>query len=1566
MKLKRTFVLSKMNKDLDERLLPSGQYPHAENIRVANTDASSVGSVENVKGNFQITSFSLTNAKTLGGIKDSSNQKIYWFTTSDTKDMVVEYDILNLKVNILLETTRTEKDSGILNFNENFLITGVVKIINGDSDKDLLIWTDDFNPPRMINIERSKTYGIDGFEEDDISLIKKPPRFAPKINYTFTSSSKENNLENKFISFTYRYKYLDGEYSSLSSFSNYCFSPKAFNLDYQTMENNGMVNIFNAMKIIFNTGDKRVTDVEIIYKESNSNTLFLIDTFNKKQENWEDNEEYSFTFSNSKKYVALSDFELYRRYDNIPLLAKALTVINNRLVFGNYVEGYNLKDKSKQDIYIDYNVSIINKELVGNTIPITLVNNSNLINIDFTNIELKKDSRLSFEFSLKESEPNTDGLYSNGLDFILNKDYKNVLVLADDKDFILFIQDLLTENFKTYYKTTIPPDSTVKEILKFDISILTDATNLYISSPSVVYEIPNPEDPENPKIITRKWIFTKSTNVYYKETSVNSSLKSNRSYEVGVIYLDKYNRSTTVLTNTNNSIYIPQNFNNYQNKILVSIHNNPPYWADRFKLVVKQNKDFYQTIYCNVFLEDGLYRWILLEGANKDKVKEGDTLIVKSDIGGVVEDLIKIRVLELTTKEAKFIKEAPSGLYMKIKPVGIDLNAANITISTFNGYTSYRYPIRTFTYPPFGQGDPFELYKLNAGSSIRIYIEFKASGNISYFTTYDKTYRVQNDYDSVKEWFDAEVKNLGDFGKWFTWNGRSDIGNNICCGHGEADEWNHTSGWGFSEDGRQFYVVPHRKGTAERNIRSAVVFTIEFGGNTIIFETEPKDSTNDIFYETADTFEIIDDKHNGNISNQTNNSPAIIEMDFFNCYVQGNGAETYRYKDIFNSNFLNIDSRPTTTSIEKYKEVRRYADLTYSEPYNENNNLNGLNEFNLSRGNFKDDIDKKYGYIQKLYSRDTDLIVFQEDKVSKVLYGKNLLMNADGSSNVSIIEDILGTQISFRGEYGISRNPESFSFDGFNIYFTDAKRGTVMRLFNDTLEEISLLGLKQFFKDKFKNNIDNKKTGGYDPYYNEYIIHSSSDPVNTPLDIKCSDFFIKSDFFGELIVNIDYGLSIGFGAGIVWDTNGVPLLFTIYLGDDTFDTGFVGDPKYNKELEELGYPPVSRDSQGTFQFEKNKIFPTIAKLKIFAPICGSDFKLTTLCHKEDDKKIYFIISNQPEYENKSSINRFKWVRDNYNSSYKSDQTIYKKEFISHFEILSGRQGDGFIPLLGSDVIMEAYSNFSVDSPFKSGGRFGYLLTDKAYKPEDIKDIVDDFTFIEDPEEIVYPNGDLLYTGKFTLPESMSNLDIYLLYDYQATPAITINTKIIIYFDDSGSMNGTLEPLEKMRDTILKERLLPLYDYDSDLYDKSVIIISQSDERTIDMLNMNGRTPDGNVIVLVFQDEAVPVYHGRSVDTLCPYTQKYNDDISIFIDRLKSFNPLYYRAIIFQVATGGSIYEVFKEFLKHVQNGTDCYSGDKGLKDREEIIFKYDITPSGTPEYYLDNIVEGLKDLGYDL
>ena len=86
----------------------------------------------------------------------------------------------------------------------------------------------------------------------------------------------------------------------------------------------------------------------------------------------------------------------------------------------------------------------------------------------------------------------------------------------------------------------------------------------------------------------------------------------------------------------------------------------------------------------------------------------------------------------------------------------------------------------------------------------------------------------------------------------------------------------------------------------------------------------------------------------------------------------------------------------------------------------------------------------------------------------KILANKDAVFNADGNPNLTATANVLGQTIPFNGEYGISKNPESFASEAYRAYFTDKVRGVVMRLSVDGLTPISMHGMKNWFKDNFK------------------------------------------------------------------------------------------------------------------------------------------------------------------------------------------------------------------------------------------------------------------------------------------------------------------------------------------------------------------------------------------------------------------------------------------------------------------------------------------------------------------
>lgn len=1096
---RRVVLQGKMNKDVDERLLPNGQYLHAENFQTSQNAGGEMGVGKSVAGNIRLTNLDLINAKTIGVLEDGSNDKIYYFVTSDEKDMVLEFDYNSKRLNTLLSSNRS---NGVLNFNKNFLITGINKFVNGESEKDLLAWTDDINPPRIINIERAKTYPIDGFVEQDISVIKRPPLYAPVASLTYTSTGLENNLKEKYPMFAYRYRYLDGEYSALSPFTEITFSQSEFELDYNTLENVGMVNAFNAVNLGFSTGSKRVTDVQLVFKESNNPTLNVIETFNKAKLGWESDVTRSYLFSNNKICAVLPEAELYRAYDKVPLLAKAQESVGNRLVYGNYLEDYDMITADGDPVLLDYELSLVSLDIKGINLLLSVsdgASSGSRLTFNFANIALKQGTLLRLNVGMKETLYNTDGNYKLVNSFILNSDVKSATELALNTEFIAFVEQVMTSSFVNGFSMTAPANSTRTGSANFSIHSST-ATTITINAPTLLFKIDDTPDNDEDDVFHNEistWRFASETSsASFVANGIASSLKTNRSYEIGMIYKDGDARGSTVQSSISNTLYVPQKFSTFKNKLRVDLKHEPPAWAKHYSFAIKQNKLNYDTIYVTTFYEEGLDRWVLLDGANKDKVKQGDTLILKSDLDGFTAEEKKVSVIEVAIKEQNFLSENEdvygneiierAGLYMRIRPNGFNMDYSE---STFLNWTAYK--ASKSTKPTIYIGNMSRLdvatntvvdYAVTQGSRIEIDLRNYESDGDEF--SYKKSFIAQGDYANMQLWFEAEVNTLGSFTNY---------------------------SWMRNENGLLLRVEARLSGATFERSKFQAKINIRVSAGMVIFETEAKDVDTQIFYETSQTFDIDSGFHKGNIQNQNASQNAIVELDSYNCFAQGNGAESFKIKDVMNNNFLNFDLRPSTTSAEAYKSVRRFADLTYGAPYVESSNFNGLNEFNPFNVNYKDDIEKHYGTIQKLYTRDTDLVVFQEDKVHKVLFGKNLLYNADGSTNLTSVDDVLNNHIAYAGEYGISRNPESLSFNGNSVFFTDAKRGCVLRLSLNGLDEVSSFGMRAWFKGLFRNSIDKKKVGAYDPYNDVYTLSSEDAAVrNLGASLDCSLTFDDS------------------------------------------------------------------------------------------------------------------------------------------------------------------------------------------------------------------------------------------------------------------------------------------------------------------------------------------------------------------------------------------------------------------------------------------------------------------------
>ena len=1447
MDLNTTFLKGRMNKSLDERVLPDGEYIDALNIRIGSTENNSVGAIENSLGNTRVAAISYNgtelsaNARCIGAYDDSQHETIYWFITDpNVIDMVVSYnERTNSIIYHIISTT-------VLNFDTEYLVNGI-NLIDG-----LLFWTDNFNPPRKINVGRSYPYptaGVDNITEDDISVIVSPPLESPSIT-PLVVSTEENYMTDKFISFSYRYKYKDGEYSSLSQFSDIAFEPNNFFVDYTTYTNGSMNNIFNSYDVAFNTGNENVVQVDLCFKLSDSSIVNIIERYVKYEQGWGDNQIRSIQFNNKKIYTALPSSELTRLFDNVPLTAKSQTTMGNRLIYGNYVDGYDI-DTSINYGVLGYNEDIGDKDLEV-TVQSGLYNlnpsdprniNSSIIIIDFTDVEIVTGLLLTIDFNLYHSAFGGDPSYADGeilnefnytFNFNITNDFSSAYLLSQNQSFIDAIythQTLcgdglsLTDVFNCSITTiaTTPPNW---DIAGTGINAINQGFTI-ISSPSepniIKLQIPaikfvGVEDPD-PAIYGYEYLADVGTTAAISKLESKKSLHSNRDFEVGIVYQDEYLRSSTALVCDSNTVFFPASTSDKRNYIVATIQNLAPSWASRYKFVVKPSRSKYETIYTNLFFQDSDgFVWFKLEGENISKAKEEAILTVKRDSNGALNNLVTTSVLEVKAQSSNFITNPPStdkviyepaGTYMKMRVSNFEVNYNKDSLIDLKGLDntgrsystqrwdfSYENPAYVLADPITSTNQPRLPYEIPAGSLVSFNIRMSrgARGNScgSRYYTYTKTIVANQDYanfylfcqgegvnfeDGVRSGGDDTI-NTNDYNQLLgTYDPVCEtiFGGTICSyftpftapgvnrfqfqSVGLVDPYDEDlvgSIFLIAQTGTPACASAPFVNTEKRSYVSGNI-TIQQATSLIIFETEALDADGEIYYEGSDSFPIVNRFHMSGSADmdldQTSstdpNGYGVVTLNFFDCFTFGNGVESYKINDSLTGDPFYLGERVTAVAQEQYKSADRYASMTYSGIYNADTNINKLNEFNLSLANFKD-LEKSFGPINKLYARRTDVLVLQEDKISYVLAGKNLLSDSAGGGQIASIPEVLGTQIARTEDYGISNNPESFAVLGGEVYFTDVKRNVVLNLRGgsaqgDDLSIISDLGMKYWFRDEFKNSTNFLKIGGYDPYMDEYVLHltETAMPVEIPV-FGCGTTVSQQRTSDPYRFDVDLGNDIG----------EVTINFSLLEGSVDISINYDGGGVYKNVFDVAG--------DYVIPFNKTSVLPT--KINVSIDPDNSSYSINTSCVDVlNYLTVYRVVYNNPGIVGDTIHNKYKWSVGTYNSPFSTDFVTMEADGVSLYESETGGLSRGMIPANGSNItiVSEKLStdtfNFNLDS-----NAFRYLISNNLYTPEELLPLLTTITPTTGTYQAVINNANLF-----------SSDYLYLVWDYRSMVVLTL-------------------------------------------------------------------------------------------------------------------------------------------------------------------------------------------------
>ena len=712
-KVSNNFIKGKMNKDLDDRLIPVGEYRNAINAQVSRSEGPNVGALENVLGNIRVsdmrtlTQNTMPNAFSIGYCADEINNRVFIFLTdntlasyvNDAKNAIVVYNATTNSTTLLV--------TGVfLNFSTLNPITGVNIL------EDLLYFTDNRNQPRVINVTFANPNGVNTptyYEtEDQISVAKYNPyqsielykvssdlnpteyestmydvvsKFYPdgglgilnanvtsgdttmqilKANFqgdlipdatiafidttspgTFTTTTltvssvqdnttywtvgtsaalpdllkattevvfnynyyydikyngDENLLKDKFVRFAYRFKYVDGEYSIISPFTQECFIPKqdgyfmykrnpipngtppnfgspvatSPDLNIQDEEDTFRTTTVDFMenkvnKILLRIPlpqnsnileqDFKISELDVLYKESTSSNIRVVETV---------------PVARIRQGDGRGDV-------NGAITNSATLVIDN--ISGSIKPGMSISENSGSTTIINNPVviSFDGTSTVVMSSPQSIANNANLVFGQRTHFEYEYQSTKPYKVlpssdttrtydkipvrALSQEVISNRIVYGNFLDKHTppaSIDYN--LAVSEKSSFNLGIGQAATtgtNNSGITIINTATATGTLEAgyIVTANVAgIQTDSVVVSFTASSVTIDKTTNASIAAGSILT----FTAPSNVRWTTSTVeypNSSLKQNRNYQVGVILSDKFGRSSTViLSDGDNSV----------------------------------------------------------------------------------------------------------------------------------------------------------------------------------------------------------------------------------------------------------------------------------------------------------------------------------------------------------------------------------------------------------------------------------------------------------------------------------------------------------------------------------------------------------------------------------------------------------------------------------------------------------------------------------------------------------------------------------------------------------------------------------------------------------------------------------------------------------------------------------------------------------------------------------------------------------------------------------------------------------------------------------------------------
>ena len=869
-------------------------------------------------------------------------------------------------------------------------------------------------------------------------------------------------FKNDFPRFSYRYKYNDGKFSVYAPFSLAAFVPGKFEYLSRDGNNEGMKDVIRKITLsTFPTTPANVQEVEVLYKGSQSTNVYLIESF---AYDFAANPQPVLTLEITSGVLGrvIESNQLLRLFDNVPQKAKAQELIGNRIVYGNYLQNYDVPNAS---IFIDASQT-----------------NSAHTNAGFGIATVKTDREYQLGVSFLDSFGRESPVFtSNGGAISFNQENSEKINILKGKLSASSTVPAWADYFKFYIKNISPEYYNIA----LDRYYSAQDGSVWLSFPSS----------ERNKLKEGQYIRLKKQHDTSIPVTINNKYKITGLENEAPDYLTAVKTTTAankILAKTNGFIF-------GNNKVKFYGPNNTPVIDGN--TTGGGNESFY-----NGFRQGSSLQFINASGTGRSNIYE----IIEGGPTGVVFEDNNILYSEYEALLTEGIKQSDTWLTLLNNLVPLSAAIIEETqrpLPEFQGrFFAKINPNATFTnnvsaafaslvpeYVVDTEGSITQTAPQTGPSPSQLYWEDAYSGfpnpngglpvGVTFFSVIVVGYPTSAT-DAAKVFWDslqpgARIKfkqSNGDVSNdFYIINSIVDGGiiqrqTNVPQGLGTAQRLIITIDRAYDDTLIKAYP-PTIQIYRERIAPNQELLS---SSNPAIFETEPEETTDlDLFYEASNAIAI-------------GNATAVQTLSWFNAYSFGNGVESDRIRDDFNAPTLGKGVRVSSTLEEPYRQERLGSQMIFSGIFNSISGINNTNQF-LTAENITKSLNVSYGTLQKLHARDTDLIALCEDKCFRILANKDALYNADGSTNVTASNNVLGQTVPFVGEYGISKNPESFASFGFRSYFADKARGTILRLSRDGLTDIGDKDMSFYFQDKLRTSTG-AFVGSYDTDASSYNV----------------------------------------------------------------------------------------------------------------------------------------------------------------------------------------------------------------------------------------------------------------------------------------------------------------------------------------------------------------------------------------------------------------------------------------------------------------------------------------------